>query len=89
MPHGLISDADVSGDIFVRESFELFVYDGWWDRVKGNLKTSEVPQNQACVSKNPTRDFASDLPKAATILTTLTLTINDINKAAQLISDWL
>ncbi len=28
MPHGLISDADVSGDIFVRESFELFVYDG-------------------------------------------------------------
>ncbi len=28
MPRGLISDADVSGEIFVRESFELFVYDG-------------------------------------------------------------
>lgn len=28
MQRGLISDADVSGEIFVRESFELFVYDG-------------------------------------------------------------
>ncbi len=28
MLRGLISDADVSGEIFVRESFELFVYDG-------------------------------------------------------------
>lgn len=51
---------------------------GWSDRVKGKSKTSDVPQNQACVNNNPTRDFASDLP--ATILTC---------SAAQLFSDWL